>query len=47
MFILSEQEQLLLSNYADLYSLVIPSGNLLRRINELIDFTFVYKEPVI
>jgi hypothetical protein len=31
---LPEQEQLLLSNYVDLYSLVIPSDNLLRRINE-------------
>ena len=28
----------------DIYDLVIPRDNLLRKINELIDFSFIYNE---
>ncbi len=43
---LAQQESLSLSAYSDLYDLIVPKDNLLRRINELIDFTFVYDELV-
>jgi len=32
------------SNYQELYTLIVPENNLLRRINELVDFFFVYRE---
>lgn len=34
----------MLSPYAELYNLVIPKDNMLRQINELVDFTFIYEE---
>ena len=43
---LAQQDRLTFSNHLDLYDLIIPQDNLLRRINMLIDFTFVYKELV-
>ena len=43
---LDQQESLPLSAYSDLYDLIVPKDNLLRKINELIDFTFVYDELV-
>lgn len=33
-----------MSAYTDIYDLVVPKDNLLRQINELIDFGFIYKE---
>lgn len=41
---LPQQEQLPLSSYTELYDLIIPADNLLRRIKELVDFSFVYQE---
>lgn len=41
---LLQQQALTFSNYSELYNLIIPQDNLLRKINELIDFSFVYKE---
>lgn len=41
---LVQQQSLPLSSYADLYDLIIPEGNILRRLNELIDFSFIYNE---
>lgn len=41
---LTQQKRLVLSDYQDLYALVVPANHLLRKINELIDFSFVYKE---
>lgn len=41
---LSQQQELPLSEYSSLYDIVIPQANLLRRINNLVDFTFVYQE---
>lgn len=42
----SNQEELVLSTYTELYDLIIPKDNLLRKINDLIDFSFVYDELV-
>lgn len=43
---LVQQQQLHLSTYSDLYDLIVPKDNLLRKINELIDFSFIYDELV-
>jgi transposase len=44
--VLLEQQEIQLSAYYDLYDLIVPKDNLLRKINELIDFTFIYDELV-
>ncbi|MDX5476134.1 MAG: IS1182 family transposase [Bacillaceae bacterium] len=41
---LSKQEELMLSPYAKIYDLVVPQDNLLRRVKELVDFSFIYDE---
>ena len=41
---LSQQQKIQLSSYSGLYDLIIPKDNLLRKISELIDFTFIYDE---
>lgn len=41
---LSQQQELVLSEYSALYDIVVPQDNLLRRINGLVDFSFVYRE---
>ena len=41
---LAQQQKIQLSSYSRLYDLVIPKDNLLRKISELIDFTFIYDE---
>lgn len=38
------QQTIQFSDYSDLYDLIIPKDNLLRKINDLIDFSFIYKE---
>lgn len=43
---LSQEQELILSEYSGLYDIVVPHDNLLRRINTLIDFSFVYQELV-
>lgn len=43
---LVQQQKLQLSTYSDLYDLIVPQNNLLRKINELIDFSFIYDELV-
>ena len=43
---LLQQQEIQLSAYYDLYDLIVPKDNLLRKINELIDFTFIYDELV-
>lgn len=42
--IISQQQKLVLSPYAALYDIFVPKDNMLRQINELVDFTFIYKE---
>lgn len=43
---LPQQQTLELSNYSSLYDLIVPKDNLLRKINDLVDFSFVYDELV-
>ena len=37
------QQTIQFSDYIDLYDLIIPQDNLLRRINDLVDFSFIQK----
>jgi predicted DNA-binding transcriptional regulator len=39
-----QQQQMFLSPYMALYDIVVPKNNMLRRINEIVDFSFVYEE---
>jgi len=41
---LTQQQQIQFSTYSSLYDLIVPKDNLLRKINELIDFSFIYDE---
>lgn len=41
---LVQQQKLQFSEYRSLYDLIVPKDNLLRKINDLIDFTFIYDE---
>jgi hypothetical protein len=41
---LAQQQKIQLSSYSGLYDLIIPKDNLLRKISELVDFTFIYDE---
>jgi hypothetical protein len=41
---LARQQSIKLSPYMGLYDLIVPKDNVLRRINELVDFSFVYEE---
>ena len=43
---LSQQQTIPLSIHSELYDLLIPKDHLLRQINDLIDFSFVYEELV-
>lgn len=43
---LLQQQKIQLSTYSGLYDLIVPKDNLLRKINELIDFSFIYDELV-
>jgi transposase len=41
---LIQQQKLQLSEYSSLYALIVPKDNLLRKINDLIDFSFIHDE---
>ena len=41
---LQKQQSMILSPYTEIYNLVVPKDNFLRRLNELVDFSFVYDE---
>jgi transposase len=43
---IQQQQTLILSPYLELYHLIIPKDNVLRQINELVDFSFVYEELI-
>jgi len=43
---IQQQQTMVLSPYMDIYDLVVPKDNILRQINELIDFSFVYDELI-
>jgi len=41
---IQNQQSMVLSPYIDIYDLVVPKDNLLRKLNNLVDFSFVYDE---
>ena len=41
---ISNQETLNLSPYMAIYDIVVPKDNMLRQINELVDFSFILDE---
>lgn len=41
---LLQQQKIQFSEFSRLYDLIVPKENLLRKINELIDFSFIYQE---
>jgi hypothetical protein len=41
---IQNQQSMILSPYMEIYNLVVPKDNLLRQIEELVDFSFVYEE---
>lgn len=41
---IQNQQSMLFSPYMELYNLIVPEDNLLRKINNLVDFSFVYDE---
>jgi transposase len=41
---IQNQQSMVFSPYMDIYELVVPKDNLLRKINDLVDFSFVYDE---
>ena len=41
---ISKQETFLLSPYMAIYDLVVPKDNMLRQMNELVDFSFILEE---
>ncbi len=43
---LVQQQEIQFSQYSSLYDLIVPKENLLRKINDLIDFSFIYDELV-
>lgn len=42
--VIQQQQTMTLSSYMEIYDLVVLKDNLLRKINELINFSFVYNE---
>jgi transposase len=43
---IKKQMSLPLSPYMELYDLIVPKNNLLRQMNEMVDFTFIYDQLV-
>ncbi|MFZ4263785.1 IS1182 family transposase [Sphingobacterium sp. HJSM2_6] len=41
---LSTQQKIQFISYSGLYDIIVPKDNLLRKINDLIDFSFIYEE---
>jgi len=41
---LAKQQTIQFSDHSSLYDLIVPKENILRRINDLIDFSFIYDE---
>ncbi|PWI57312.1 hypothetical protein BM613_09455 [Sulfoacidibacillus thermotolerans] len=42
--LIRQQQSMTLCPYIELYHLIIPKDNMLRQVNELVDFSFVYDE---
>lgn len=43
---LKKQMEMTISPFSEIYNLIIPKDNILRKINEMIDFSFIYDELV-
>jgi transposase len=43
---IQKQQSMVLSPYMKIYNLVVPKDNMLRQINDLVDFSFVYDELI-
>ena len=43
---IQKQQSMILSPYMKIYDLVVPKDNMLRQINDLVDFSFVYDELI-
>lgn len=43
---IQKQQTMILSPYMKIYDLVVPKDNMLRQINDLVDFSFVYDELI-
>ena len=41
---LKKQMEMVLSPFSEIYNLIVPKDNMLRKINEMIDFSFIYDE---
>ena len=41
---IQQQQELMISPYAALYDIVVPKDNMLRQMNALVDFSFIYEE---
>lgn len=41
-----KQSKMILSPYTELYDIIVPKDNMLRKINELVDFSFIYDELI-
>ncbi|GAE26519.1 transposase [Halalkalibacter wakoensis JCM 9140] len=41
---ISNEETITLSPYMGIYERVVPKDNMLRQINEIVDFSFIVKE---
>lgn len=41
-----KQSTMILSPYTELYDIIVPKDNMLRKINELVDFSFIYDELI-
>ncbi|KLU64627.1 transposase DDE domain protein [Desulfosporosinus acididurans] len=41
---IQKQQSMILSPFMDIYNIVVPKDNLLRKMNELVDFSFLYDE---
>jgi len=41
---IQKQQSMILSPFMDIYAIVVPKDNLLKKMNELVDFSFVYDE---
>jgi IS5 family transposase len=42
--VIQQQQTMMFSKYMDLYDIVVPQDNMLRKINDLIDFSFIFDE---
>lgn len=43
---IQKQQSMILSPYMKIYDLVVPKDNMLRQINDLVDFSFVYDKLI-